>query len=506
MALICRLDFRVARLAVAPSVDDVQRQLNQSLSRCLMLYTLQARIMAAQERAKQAQHPSAAAVPAAPKEEDAASAPPPYTEDLLMMENDEKPPEFDSMFLPPPPPVEQQSPPPMFDDTFLPPPETSASTTLLWDPHAPTPMTAPAPSAPAFEDLLDGPPKFVAPPPPSSQEQEALEAILGMEGLSDEEKQQLLEEQKRIMASIEANKSSHQVSAAAARADAFEQRSFSAAVQAASRSSSHPSSAPQRAVQIGKESVPLHGVEVTHRAMEEGTAITVQCLACDNWMRVTKEATLMFCPVCQTVSPVVVPEGGGPDGAVQVDSDLALAEKLQQEEYSKAERSEQRRAQARGTADAAAASPPKPAEAQGWMEWLGLSAPPTAAPANCPERPASFEQGPVQRGYMGVSLPPGSSSGAKSPPRAAASSGGLMAAQTETITFEEEDVVLEGRSSRAAEPRPLFSYVTDSITSAATSLYTTTLTEDEEGNIHGVDSSSLLAVPTIRREGGGDRK
>ena len=74
-----------------------------------------------------------------------------------------------------------------------------------------------------------------------------------------------------------------------------------------------------------------------------------------------------------------------------------------------------------------------------------------------------------------------------------------MAAQTETVRFEEDDDLLLSRG-RVAAQKPLFSCVADSITSAATSLYTTTLPEDDEGNVHGVDSSSLLAVTNYRRE------
>jgi ribosomal protein S27E len=245
--------------------------------------------------------------------------------------------------------------------------------------------------------------------------------------------------------------------------------------------------------------------------MEDGTALTVQCLACDNWMQVTKEAAMMFCPVCSTVSPVVVPEGGGPPGAAaasnQMTDDMALAEALQQEEYDKAERQEERRSKRSAGAGAAAATgaagaKPADASSQGWMEWLGLSSSASAAKSS-PERPASFAQAPAQRGYQGVSLPPGasSSSGTRShppsPPR-------MVAAQTETLSFEEDagdddDGILRGRG-RVAAQKPLFSCVADSITSAATSLYATTLPEDEEGNVHGVDSSSLLAVTNFRRQ------
>jgi hypothetical protein len=460
--------------------------------------------MAAQERAKQAQNAPGISASTSKEEE----TPPAYTDDLLMMDNVQPPPPaFDAALLPPP--TEHQLPPPVFNDSLLPP---TTIPRMVFDPLAPTVnttmMAPPQPSAPSFEDLdFLGGQTIMQPPPPAPAEPDA-EIIMGFEGLSPEEKHELLEEQKRIMASIEANKTSNVVSAAAARADAFEQRSFSANVQAASRTVGGRSSG---TVTIGNESVPLHGAEATQRAMQDGTALTVQCLACDNWMQVTKEATMMFCPVCSTVSPVVIPETG-PGGAAaassspgsnQLSEDMALAEALQQEEYKMAERQEERRKNRGAAAGAGAGAAAKPADAssQGWMEWLGLSssASPTAT-ASSPERPASFAQPPAQRGYQAVTLPPGSSTATRgSESHSSSSPSRMLAAQTETVRFEEDDDLLLNRG-RVAAQKPLFSCVADSITSAATSLYTTSLPEDDEGNVHGVDSSSLLAVTNYRRE------
>jgi len=48
--------------------------------------------------------------------------------------------------------------------------------------------------------------------------------------------------------------------------------------------------------------VTLRGEEQTRKAIDEGTAMIVQCVVCRNWMQVANTATLMFCPTCSTVS------------------------------------------------------------------------------------------------------------------------------------------------------------------------------------------------------------
>ena len=83
-------------------------------------------------------------------------------------------------------------------------------------PPAPTPAAVPEP-APAPE------------PAPSPEE----EVIMGMEGLSMEERQALIEEQRRIMAQIESEKTSNQASASHTAADAFDQRSNTYVAQVA---------------------------------------------------------------------------------------------------------------------------------------------------------------------------------------------------------------------------------------------------------------------------------
>ena len=138
------------------------------------------------------------------------------------------PPPFDVSLLP-----TQAPPPPAFDATTLPPPventmtNQSAAPSMMWDPNPPPSSVAappvaspPVASAPVFEDLLDHgndvkqPPTYnvtpVAPPTMRTTnesgglDQDAIDvdAILGIQGLSSEEKATLIAEQENIMASV----------------------------------------------------------------------------------------------------------------------------------------------------------------------------------------------------------------------------------------------------------------------------------------------------------------
>lgn len=272
------------------------------------------------------------------------------------------------------------------------------------------------------------PPPVQAPPPQQQQpglDEEAIRAIMSIEGLTEADKKAMIDEQLKIMKSIEDKKKTTQVSAA----DAFEQRSYSASVQA-----------------INNSNVRVQGQERTREAIQDGTAVMVCCKNCQNWMQVTGDAQLMFCPVCQTVSPVKEGEGALSE---QEMSDAKLAEMLQKEEYEQAERTQQ---QSTTAAQPKSSSSSKKSSTQSWSEWLGFGSP---APAPAP--------------------PP--------PPAAASRS------STEEVEF-----------GRTATQQPLFACVTDSINSAANyAMNAGALGEDAEGNVHGVDSSSLLAIPQVGR-------
>jgi hypothetical protein len=291
-----------------------------------------------------------------------------------------------------------------------------------------------------------------------------LQVILGMEGLTNAEKQELINEQMRIMKQIEDSRKSSQVSAA----DAFESRSFSAALKAVNNNNNGGGGAMQ-----------LYGQERTREAIADGTACTVQCTACESWMQITNTAQLMFCPVCQTVSPV---QGSGltPEEAEQMAADARLAEQLQKEEYESADR-EDHEAQRRSRGDRVGASSSSAAAAaaasigtassssKSWMEWLGFGTPAPAPPETTTTQDISRSR------------------------------------STDSADQESTGLLVNRSSGRVAKQQPLFACVTDSISSAANYALTgSTLAEDEEGNVHGVDASSLLAVTQVGRERNND--
>jgi len=468
--------------------------------------------MAAQERAKQAK----------PKEElpppDFFSAPPP-AESL-------PPPSFDEAALPPPVGQQQAHAPPAFSmlvDAFdmEPPPMQEAAAPN----YSTAPLAPPAvmPSAPAFEDMLSGAPsaplldgmeQLLPPPMPADatqQQSDFADDFAGLEGMSEEEKQALLEEQRRIMEQIEQNKPGTATAALSA-ADAFDQRSNAAVARVAGgeparvrlpgaassiNSASATSSGAQRTVKLGEnQEVALHGQERTRAAIKDGTAILVQCVNCNNWMQVTDNATLMFCPVCQVVSPVDRENAvTTKEEALQMEADRKLAEELQKEEYTAAERAERRQTRARQQQAQAETK-----QGESWWDWLGLGGA-EAAPAR-PQPQA--QQAPQYRGDMGVSRPPGAGGGASSLQ-------GVQTGEERTINYansgsydaEDRRLLAGPGGARVAEAKPLFACVADSITTAAssfsTALQTQNLTSDDEGNVHGVDGSSLLVVSQAGR-------
>lgn len=419
------------------------------------------------------------------------------------------PPPFDVSLLPPQKSHQQASaptpPPPAFDDSLLPPAATSTShrkssqsTSVTWDPsipaEAPPPLppsfdsfAPPAASAPIFEDLLDAeeqklpPPAYLTPVEPPSMptqnetyaglDQEAIDTILGIEGLSDEEKAAMIAEQEKIMESIELEKRNKTPdNAAFARADAFEQRSHAAAVQAIGGG-------------IGSTKV-----SPVSTAGDPATAASLQL-------------------------------------ASQMAADMELAEQLQKEEYKKEEKRQAKAAAAASAKEKASSSTKQSsasAQSSSWMDWLGFgstTASTASTEAVSPDR--SFAQRPLERGEIGVSLPPGASRNNVALAMAPAYTGqedddyyddvvGRERTTTSTIQFsssrdeagDENAALMGGGAARVAKKQPLFSCVADSISSAANSLYLTAST-DGEGNVHGVDSSGLLAISQAGR-GGGD--
>mmetsp|Transcript_5458 Transcript_5458/g.8977 ORF Transcript_5458/g.8977 Transcript_5458/m.8977 type:complete len:494 (-) Transcript_5458:66-1547(-) len=407
---------------------------------------LLARIMAAQEKTKPVAPP--------PPASDVFGPPPTTMEDAL------PPPAYDTGLLPPP---QMEAAPPAFDAV-----EDSVMAHLQQhQPPAYNAMAPPAASAPAFEDLLGvhAPPppqqQFVPAPPPPEED-----VIMGMEGLSPEERNALMEEQRNIMQQIESEKSANQSAIAAVQADNFDMRSTTNAVNAISGNSRAPTMRPPPGAETGSkvnlgggQEVDLHGPERTKEAIKEGTAILVQCVNCENWMQVTGNATLMYCPVCAVVSPVMQENAAmSKEEALQMEADRKMAEQLQSEEYEERPAARQPRARQ--------AAAPAQEEESWWDTVTGMFSTETKSEAPPPPMqslPSSDERQSLTGGGTG------------SPARA------------------------PRQGARVAEQKPLFSCVVDSVNSTVGTL-TGQLSQDAEGNVHGVDASSLLAVSNVGRD------
>ena len=372
-------------------------------------------------------------------------------------------------------PSESQNAPPLDMSSLLPPPSTPVQDSLLstttttqstdsWNPTLESAAAAAPSATPMVGDLLD--PMAAEAKPPAQNvaateeggglDQDAIDAILGIEGLSDEEKAALIAEQERIMAGIEQEKRNKgPAGTASARADAFEQRSHAAAVNA-----------------IGGGST-------------------------------TTTTTTTVAAVAATTADE------------QLAADMELAQQLQKEEYKKADEQQQRAARARAKAVKSSSSSPSNTtnaalQESSWMDWLGFGATPPPAtgssptPTGPPASPdRSFAQRPLERGEIGVSLPPGASRNNAALAMAPAYTGNddddmdvNAPVRYSRDSGDNEDAALMGGSgggARVAKQQPLFACVADSISSAANSLYNT-VADDGQGNVHGVDTSGLLGL------------
>jgi len=414
---------------------------------------------------------------------------PPPAFDTMVQQQQMPPPTFDTMvqFPPPPPPMESVLPPPPPLDNVLPPPPMPESNLLNMG----------MPSAPMFEDLQmqQPPPQEYHPtplPPPIEAAPPALdidESILN--ALEPAEREAFLEEQRKILEQIEREKSNNEASSATARAMEFDQRSSSAVANVAasyegggrsSSSRSRPSSSRGPTVNLGGESgeVAVRGSEETQRAIENGTAVIVNCMSCDQWMQVTEAAELMYCPICATVCPVEkqgAATTANMNAAAQLAADAELAKKLQSEEYAGADQRRSRRSRSQQSSSATT-----PTTGKSWYDWLtGGSEAPAPAPAT---RSAATS------GTSSRSSPPSSGTGG---------GGGLLSAQTGEESSRSYNSGSNSGGARVAEPpKSMFSCVADSMGSAVTQMYQ--INADDEGNVHGVDSQGLLAMPDVGRQ------
>ena len=482
-------------------------------------------------------------------------------------------------------------PPPIFDavESTLKPPAAPAPAAAPAPPLS-APLAPPAPSAPTFDPLAEPPAaaptkdtvdldfiaqagieKVMPPPsaeapaaPPSFEQFEANatgaaagaateidESLFELDelgnALSPEEKKRMIEEQRAIMAAIEKEAAANKAAIAAAQAENFEQRSGAAAVRAvndgpsargltsaapASRAAAAAASSSSDAgptVDIGEgQKVALHGQEKTKKAIADGTALLVQCLNCNNWMQVTESATLMFCPVCQVVSPVMKQdEVQTSEEARQLDMDHKLAMQLQAEINAEVRAEEQDRRQFQQ----------KQEEEEGYVSSFLRMLKGEEAPSSNTERLVSgsgttarahahmhggqdkswwdtFSEyvsvgvtdgvaAPQQRvGEISVSRPPGmATTGAEIGRSRGNEQRGLLANVDGGMSPQHPAMAGMG-SARVAESKPLFSCVMDSVTSAAAAA-ADTVSHYAQGEDEGTRREGLLSVTGTGRESGG---
>ena len=427
--------------------------------------------------------------------------------------------------------------------------------------HAPIDMPPP-PSFAEFESQRQAPSSTSA-----AEEGEEDASIFDYDDagnpLSPEQRRALLDEQRLLYEQIMSEKVANDAAIARAKAEAFDMRSSTSAVRAmpggggdassllpardramdsagrdiaangvaeADSAGEAGASSSGRMVKIGNnQMVALHGQDRTRKAIKEGTAILVQCINCQNWMQVTDSATLMFCPVCQVVSPVIKQnEVLTKEEAMQLTMDRKLAEKLQAEYNSQGIEDDDDEEGGKSSADD-----------EGFLSRLfgsGASKYPAAksgagalsksAPAAQSEVSDSWwdkissivsygvaDEGPKERGELGVTRPPGTASQQqrRGTAPAATSSAAVhdrAAASTSETRGLLSPVVVDGNeanlpAARVAEQRPLFSCVMDSVSSATSALWSSTGERDGEGNCYGVDASSLLVTNAGRGVGDG---
>lgn len=369
-------------------------------------------------------------------------------------------------------------------------------------------------------------------------------AALDIDGMpmSSEERRKMMEEQRAIMEQIQKEKQANDAAIAAAKAENFEDRANGAAASQQRAPTSVARAAVMtesgevesnlsedaertRTVDIGGgQRVALQGQERTKAAIASGTAILVQCMNCQNWMQVTDSATLMFCPVCQTVSPVIKQsEINTKDEAIQLMKDRQLAEQLQNMEYEENDngRSRKARAKQQNTADE---EKKDTATISDWLySFVGNKPAETAAAgstATFDERFASQKEKKTWWDSISSVVNVGVPNEAKSaeirvqkPPGAVTSKPtGLQQAQTgheeDRVDYVPEHETLLGANSSKRNLQPArvaesnanpFSCVVDTVSSIGTTLTTRPITEDRNGNVHGINASPLLAVPNVGR-------
>ena len=377
------------------------------------------------------------------------------------------------------------------------------------------PMAPPSVSAPSFDQVMQQ--NLMGDPQVQAQEMDFELDENGMK-LSPEEKQRMVEEQRAIMEQIERQKRENKASEAAIKADAFanrmtsasgpqtmmtppamgvdgfsaseieEQRKILEQIEAARSGSEAASSSTNTNTGTGKQkidigngqSVELHDQEKTKAAIKEGTAQLVLCLNCNNWMQVVGSATLMYCPICSSVTPVVKQDAFmSQEEVMQMEEDRKMAEMLQAQENAAA------------AEDGGVTSRSAGAASNDKSWWGTLNDALVSVGMASPE-----EKDPSE---MSVSRPPGSG------PRTlhSAVTGEERTERVGLLADEGYGGGGDGKpAARMAQPTSnLFSCMVDSVsnTAAAAGSYLVG-DEDSDEEVHGVDSTSFLSVPNVGRD------
>jgi hypothetical protein len=414
-------------------------------------------------------------------------------------------------------------PPPAFDSIapqiFTAPPVpvmTSSDTDLLGHFAGVKPMAPPV-SAPSFDQVMQ---QNLMISPPSVETTDFDLDEHGMK-LSPAEKQKMIEEQRFIMEHIEREARNQKASQAAIKADAFASR-MTGTPGANSRVSSTATEATtnvdgfsageieeqrkileqiekeakgiqgegSKAVNIeigGGQNVQLHGQEKTQEAIKKGTAQLVLCLNCNNWMQVVESATLMFCPICSVVTPVVRQDQIMTKAEImQMEEDRKLAETLQAEENSEASVSNYPGNRRAATSRSSAVTSTND---KSWWDTISDALVGVGVSAEEPSA-AGATAGQTYRA-------PGDMS----------SSQRMLHSAVTGDEGGEEHIGLLGSegggggrpSARVAQSQPLFSCVVDGISSSANAASNYIMGEEDD-EVNGIDTTSFLSVPNVGRD------
>jgi len=402
-----------------------------------------------------------------------------------------------TMMAPPPtmmapplsaPPTTTMPPPPSFDifeqqqakedniaPPMLPPAFDAIENDILGFPDAQ------APSAPPTEESLmdnfDGITPM-APPPTYPGEQVDVDAGVfefDIDGnpLSPEERRKMMEEQRAIMEQIQKQASENKASEAAVRANAFETRMMANQTggNTARTSSAAPSSDISAAIDLG--SIDPAEVEEQRKILEQ--------------IEKENQKARGGSVVGGYQSPAIADNAFTSEEAKQMEEDRKLAERLQNEEEEDRKLAERLQNEENAAASdyparrrtGASSSAPAAAESESWWDSLKVGMGMSTTPEDSEEKRSAEIQ---------VSRPPGSSSSAH------------------RTSYGDDDYEKAGllgggnpREARVAESKPLFSCVVDSVYDAAAvaAAGVTSMTQGDDEEVHGVDTTSFLAVPKI---------